>query len=88
MSGSAPRQSTNIVWRIVEDEAFILDLTTGNYYCLNPVATRMWCLLQEGKPVDDIVSDITSCYDVSQETAKADLNEFLNLLNQEKLVES
>lgn len=35
----------DVVWRLVEGEVVLLNVTTGQYYSLDEVGTRVWSLL-------------------------------------------
>ena len=35
----------DVVWRLVEGEVVLLNITTGQYYSLDEVGTRVWALL-------------------------------------------
>jgi hypothetical protein len=35
----------DVVWRLVEGEVVLLNITTGQYYSLDDVGTRVWSLL-------------------------------------------
>jgi hypothetical protein len=35
----------DVVWRLVEGEVVLLNITTGQYYSLNEVGSRVWALL-------------------------------------------
>jgi hypothetical protein len=55
------------------DEAVILDLTAGMYYGLNPVAARIWNLIQEPRSVREVRDTIVEEYDVDPDRAEGDL---------------
>lgn len=71
----------------IEAETVILHSDTRTYYSFNPVAGRIWELLQEPRPVEEIKDTILQEYDVSPDRCEADLLEFLAVLSDEGLVE-
>lgn len=77
--------SSNLIWRVVDDEALILDLSTGIYFSLNPVATEVWQGLQAGQSLAQISGDISQRYGIGEESARADVNQFAEELRQMKL---
>jgi hypothetical protein len=79
--------SDRLVWRVLEDEAIILDLSTGYYFSLNPVATEIWSHLHEGLEMADIVRVIAGKYRVDEETVRGDIDELLDDLRAANLWE-
>lgn len=71
----------------IEEETVILHPDTQTYYSLNPMASRIWELLQEPRPIEELRDTVVQEYDVSPNRCEADLLEFLRLLSEEDLVE-
>ncbi len=67
-------------------EAAILSLKDGVYYGLNPVATRIWRLLEEGKRVNEIRDFLLNEF-ASESRVTHDLLELLEQLEKLGLVE-
>ena len=78
----------DVVFRDLDGEGVLLNLATGTYFGLNPTATRVWHLVQEGKATDDIVRAIVDEFEVGQETAAADVAALLGELEAKGLVSS
>jgi hypothetical protein len=72
------RLSDSVMFRIIEDEAVILDLDAGEYFGLNAVATRVWQLLSENQPVTSICNAIVDEFDVSLEVVQEDVGSLVN----------
>ncbi len=53
----------------------------------NATAAFIFELLKEEQTEDSIVNAMTNKYDVDEETARADVNELLNLLKSKNLIE-
>jgi len=68
-------------------EAAILDLRAGQYYGLNPIGGRIWGLIQEPKPVSEILSVLVSEYEVDTERCEIDLFALLRELARKGLIE-
>ena len=68
-------------------EAAILNIKNGVYYGLDPVGARIWNLVQEPRAVTEILSAITSEYDVEPERCARDLFDLLEKLLAEGLIE-
>ncbi|MCZ7568521.1 MAG: PqqD family peptide modification chaperone [Ardenticatenaceae bacterium] len=78
---------TNVVFRPVNSEAILLNVTTGDYYGLDVVATHMLGhLLEHGDPERAVVSICTE-YDVEPSRARADLDCLVEQLVAEGLLE-
>lgn len=54
---------------------------------LNETGAFLWKLLQEGASKEELLSGLLSEYDADEETAKADLEEFLDRLSAEGILE-
>jgi hypothetical protein len=62
------------------DGHVLLDIEGGRMFCLNPVASRIFDLLQQGLLEDRIVAQIVADYAVAFRTAEVDVHEFLESL--------
>jgi PqqD family protein of HPr-rel-A system len=83
-----PRVNSRVLCRIVEDEAVLLDLDSGEYHGLNPVGTRIWQLLSDGRSVGAICEALCREYDVPPETVREDVELLLtDLLNKRLIAE-
>jgi len=82
---SSTRGNPNLIWRVVDGEAILLDTTTGYHFSLDPIGTEVWQSLQAGDSVDDIVTRIARSYGTDEATVRADVTEFLNELQSAKL---
>lgn len=74
-----------LVWNIVDGEAMILDVTSGDYFSLNPVATEIWVLLQQGSSREEIVRRIARKYASDEATVEGDFAELLADLHASRL---
>jgi hypothetical protein len=74
-----------LVNRIV-DETVLLSRSTGRYYCLNDVATRMWSLLAAGATVAGVADALVEEFDVPGTRVAADLLAFVRELAAHGLV--
>jgi hypothetical protein len=71
MVGTSPiKIRDNILWRIVEEEALIMDVHVGYFYSLNPSATRIWELMAKGTGLVEIRKQLCSQYELTPETAE------------------
>lgn len=67
----------DVLWRVVGDEALLLDTITGHYFSLNPVATAIWQKLAAGDPPDKVAAEIAERYEINIDVAQRDIEDFL-----------
>ncbi|MFH1783719.1 MAG: PqqD family protein [bacterium] len=80
-------KKANIPWRIIEEEAVLVDVDRGEVIHLNPVGAEIWNLIDGKKSVGEIVTHIYQQFEVAQETAKKDTLEFLAKLAKKDIIE-
>jgi hypothetical protein len=80
------RLSPDVVFRDLEGEAVILDLSSGRYFGLNAVGTRIWTLLDAGTPVDRIVETIGAEYAADAGQIRRDVTALIDELASRGLV--
>lgn len=69
-----------------DDGGIVLDIAQGQMFRLNPVGALIMTRLQEGHVEVEIAREIARQYNVSEEAAAIDLDEFLKSLEQHKLI--
>src|SRR4029077_6028313 len=69
-----------------EDGGIVLDIDRGQMFRLNPVGALILEALAKGSTETEIAKEISRQYSVSEEVAAADVREFLESLEQHKLV--
>jgi len=67
-------------------EGILVDLNTKQYYRLNETGAVVWRGLEKGNAVEEIVSQLQSTYEVSDEHARASIEKLLSNLETNKLV--
>ena len=68
------------------DSGFLFNPTTGDSYSVNPIGQEIIQLLQEEKSEDEIKDFITKNYMIDLTTVEKDLYDFLNMLQNNKLI--
>src|ERR1700743_1496783 len=86
------RRSSNVVSRVVADEAIVIPIRRGaadmdSIFTFNESGTKLWSLISEGQDVDGIAAHLQSEYRLSREQASADAAAFMSDLALEGLVE-
>ncbi len=82
MSSEAPNASPaglnpDILWRVVGDEALLLDTISGNYFSLDPIATEIWTRLNEGDETEKIAVAVSERYSIDAGRARDDIADLL-----------
>jgi hypothetical protein len=86
MTGNPLTHSKNIVWRIIDGEALLLNFSTGSHYMLNPVASLIWTGLTEGKTHAEIITSVQVLYEVDTPTLEADIQDLIKQLQEENIL--
>ena len=82
MASEAPNASQaglnpDILWRVVGDEALLLDTISGNYFSLDPIATEIWVRLNNGDDADQIASAVSERYSIEAGRARDDIADLM-----------
>lgn len=86
------RCSSNVVSRIVADEAIVVPIRRGaadldSIFTFNEAGTKLWSLISQGQDTSALASHLQTEYGLSSEQASADAAAFLQDLAREGLVE-
>lgn len=65
----------DVVFRVLDDEAVVLNLKSGVYFGLDPVGTRVWQLVAEHRSLERVLGVLVEEYDVDRATLERDLLE-------------
>ena len=79
--------SPDVLYRVVGNEAVLLNLKTEVYLGLDAVGTRMWAMLTTAPSIERAYELLLQEYDVEPARLKGDLTEFLEKLVSQKLIE-
>ncbi|HSV89009.1 MAG TPA: PqqD family protein [Bacteroidales bacterium] len=61
----------------LHDHLVMLDIQKGKYFSLNPVAARIWEILENPHTLEEVCSKLLDEYDVSQEQCQQEVEEYL-----------
>ena len=67
----------DVLFRVIGDEAVLLNLESELYLGLDPVGTRMWMVLQESPSIQAGYDTLSQEYEVAPDVLRRDLEEFL-----------
>ena len=57
----------------IDDELVMMNVDTGGYFGLNPVATQVWAQLKEPKSLDALIQVLQQEYEVDTEQCRSDV---------------
>jgi hypothetical protein len=78
-------RNPKLAWREIDGETVIISPEDSHVHELNETASLVW-KHAEGQTLDQLARRISAEYEVSRETARADLEELLAALGEKQLV--
>ena len=72
----------------LEGEAVLLDISTGLYFGLSAVGARIMAMLKNPIHVREIISTLSTEYDVSLDQLRSDIVEFLKDMQDRNLIQT
>jgi hypothetical protein len=81
------RVAPDVLFRMVSDEAILVNLNTEVYLGLNAVGARMWDVLNSASSIEAAYETLLGEYEVEPQQLRADLEELLGQLLGQKLIE-
>ena|SRR5437867_12158204 len=79
-------KNVQIPWRLIEEEAILLDLEEGEVIRLNPVAAEIWAAIDGTRTIAEILAHICRTFEVSEWRARRDMDRFIKTLLHHDLV--
>ena len=79
--------AADVLFRLIDDEAVILNLRTETYLGLDPIGARMWLALKDAPSIDSAYKTLLREYDVDSERLRQDMTEFIRELIDQGLVQ-
>ena len=79
----------SVLWRVIEDDAVLLNLKTNYYYSLNKSGSLILQELNDGKSIDEVVEYLFNYYDREVDRTKiiTDVEELISDLSKEEMIE-
>lgn len=92
LAAARVRRSSNVVSRVVADEAIVVPIRRGaadldSIYTFNESGTKLWSMIEKGLDVTALACYLQAEYGLTQAEALADAEAFVTDLTQEGLVE-
>jgi len=76
-----------VIYRVIGDEAVILEARTGYSYGFNEVGTSIWEALDSGMKPIGLIRHLAQRYEASEPILKADLVKFIASIEKEGLLQ-
>ena len=80
------RKDDDIVAKVMDGEAVIINLSSGVYYSIDHVGATMWEMIESSSSLEEVVTAILARYDVPQALARDDVLRLAGELLQHELV--
>jgi len=80
-------RAENVLDCTVDNEMVLMSVTSGDYINLNAQASAIWSEISESQSVSMIVEKLLGQFEVELEACQQQTLDFLNVLQQEKLIE-
>jgi hypothetical protein len=77
---------TDLKLSTFDDEVVIVDVVNESYHAAGATGSRIIDLLDGQRPVHEIVTALTTAYDIDQETCAKEVLGFLGLLHDQRLL--
>lgn len=71
-------RNTKTISGKLHDELVMMDPDRGKYFALNPVATRIWDILDQPREIRQICSVLITEYEVSEDQCIREVSEYID----------
>lgn len=78
----------DVLFRLLSDEAVLVNLRTEQYLGLNPVGARMWNVLMAAASIEAAYEELLKEYEVEPAELRRDLGDLVDQLVDHQLVEA
>ncbi len=76
-----------VLFKELAGETVLLNLNTGVYFGLDPVGSRIWQLIQDSRPLHQILTILLDEFEVDQTRCETDLIQLVSSLCEHGLLE-
>lgn len=80
------KRNPELVETKMDGETVMMSINSGEYFGLDPVGSRIWELIENPIPIDQLIDKLIDEFDVSRDECEIDTLEFLNQLQEKKLL--
>jgi hypothetical protein len=75
-----------VEWRHVEEQILALDTNSSTFFNTNRAGALLWSQLSEGRTRDELTSALVAEYKIDSETARRDVDAYLEVLARHDLL--
>jgi Coenzyme PQQ synthesis protein D (PqqD) len=75
-----------VIHEMIDGEAIMINLVTGSYYSLDPVAAEVWTFVEASESVERIVTELDRRYDAEPGAIRRGVDDLIQRLASEGLV--
>ena len=86
VNNSAIKVAKGVRETVNQDGAVLLDIEQGLCFSLNPVGTRIWEMIKDGRSVDEIADALEEEFRLPRTQLLTDVSDFVNQLENMRLV--
>jgi hypothetical protein len=79
-------RNSEITWRMLDDEVFIIDQAGEEIIALNKTASYIWEMTSENIAISEILKRICHRFDIDEKTALADLTDLINEMLKKQII--
>ncbi len=76
----------DVTHEVIDGEAVIINLVSGNYYSLENEGAEIWTLLQSGMPSAAVTEHVSHCYEANPGEIERAVSDLIAQLKQEQLI--
>ena len=80
------QRQPDMVFSHIDNEVVMMSIETGDYYGLNPVASRIWELLENQHTFKWLIRQLMQEFDIDETACRNDVMRFLNQMTDKKLI--
>lgn len=80
------RRSPNQISCDLDGEIVIMDSKSGDYYKMNSIGTRIWELITNPLPIEEIVLQLQREYEIDNQSCRQEVANFIENLSEKKLI--
>jgi hypothetical protein len=80
------QRNEGIVQAEIDGETVMMSVENGEYYGLDPVASRIWAIIETPLSVQALQEQLMNEYEVSEEQCQSDVQTFLAEMAENKVI--
>ena len=79
-------RNSETIWRMLDDEIFIIDQAGEEIFAFNKTASYIWELAGENIAISEILKRICHRFDIDEKTALADITDLINEMLEKQII--